>query len=101
MPATAGSVHSIGILAVGRDVMAARKQWSDLSKPTRRLLVSAAVVEGVLKVAALVDLKRRPGSQVRGPKWLWATVVTVVGSAGVVPVSYFVFGRRQPGSPTD
>jgi hypothetical protein len=101
MPATAGSVHSIGILAVWRDVMAARKQWSDLSEPTRRLLVSAAVAEGILKVAALVDLKRRPASQVRGPKWLWAAVVTVVSSAGVVPVSYFVFGRRQLGSHTD
>jgi hypothetical protein len=37
--------------------MAARKQWSDLDERTRRLLVSAAVAEGVLKVAALVDLK--------------------------------------------
>ena len=78
--------------------MAARKQWGDLSEGTRRLLVSAAVAEGVLKIAALVDLKRRPASQVRGPRWLWATVVS---SAGVVPVSYFVFGRRQPGSSTD
>jgi hypothetical protein len=94
-------VHGIGILAGWRDVMAARKQWSDLSERTRRLLVSAAVAEGLLKIAALVDLKRRPASQVRGPKWLWATVVTVVSSAGVVPVSYFAFGRRQPGSQTD
>jgi len=101
MPATAGSVQGIGILAVWRDVMAARKQWSDLGERTRRLLVSAAVAEGILKIAALVDLKRRPASQVRGPKWLWATVVTVVSSAGVVPVSYFVFGRRDPGSQTD
>jgi hypothetical protein len=90
-----------GILAVWRDVMAARRQWSDLGERTRRLLVSAAVAEGILKIAALVDLKRRPASQVRGPKWLWATVVTVVSSAGVVPVSYFVFGRRDPGSQTD
>jgi hypothetical protein len=81
--------------------MAARKQWSDLDERTRRLLVSAAVAEGFLKLAALVDLKRRPASQVRGPKWLWAAVVTVVSSAGVVPVSYFVFGRRQPGSQAD
>jgi hypothetical protein len=76
--------------------MAARKQWSDLSQRTRRLLIGAAVAEGILKVAALVDIKRRPASQVRGPKWLWATVITVVGSAGVVPISYFVVGRRRP-----
>jgi hypothetical protein len=76
--------------------MAARRQWSDLSQRTRRLLIGAAVAEGMLKVAALIDLKRRPATQVRGPKWIWATVVAVVGSAGVVPISYFVFGRRAP-----
>ena len=81
--------------------MAARKQWSDLSERNRRLLIGAAVVEGILKVAVLVDLKRRPASQVRGPKWLWAAVVAVVSSAGVVPVAYFMFGRRQHGSQPD
>ena len=81
--------------------MAARRQWSDLSQRTRGLLTIAAVAEGILKLAALIDLKRRPASQVRGPKWAWATVVTVVGSAGVLPVSYFLFGRRQPRSQPD
>jgi hypothetical protein len=74
----------------------ARKQWSDLSERTRRLLTITAVAEGILKLAALIDLKRRPVSQVRGPKWLWATVLTIVSSAGVAPISYFVFGRRRP-----
>jgi hypothetical protein len=81
--------------------MAARRQWSDLSQRTRGLLAIAAVAEGILKLAALIDLKRRPASQVRGPKWAWATVVTVVGSAGILPVSYFLFGRRQPRSQPD
>ncbi|HEX5877599.1 MAG TPA: hypothetical protein VF468_04620 [Actinomycetota bacterium] len=76
--------------------MATRRQWSDLSERTRGLLIAAAVVEGVLKVAALIDIKRRPASQIRGPKWLWASVVAGIGSAGVVPISYFVVGRRQP-----
>jgi hypothetical protein len=77
--------------------MAARKQWSDLSERNRRLLIAAATAEGILKVAALIDLRRRPAAQIRGPKWLWATAVTVISSAGVLPVSYFVFGRRHPG----
>jgi hypothetical protein len=81
--------------------MAARKQWRDLSGRTRGLIIAAAVVDVALKVAALIDIKRRPASQVRGPKWLWASVVAVVSSAGVVPVSYFAFGRRQPGSQPD
>ena len=76
--------------------MTARKQWRDLSEHNRRLLIAAAVAEGILKVAALIDIKRRPASQIRGPKWVWAAMVAVVSSAGVVPVSYFVVGRRQP-----
>ena len=81
--------------------MAARKQWRDLSPRTRRLLGIAAVIEAILKLAALIDLKRRPASQIRGPKWLWATAMTVISFAGVVPISYFVVGRRQPRSRPD
>jgi len=75
--------------------MAARQQWSDLDERTRKLIISVAVVEGILKLAALIDIKRRPASQIRGRKWMWASVVTIVSSAGVIPISYFLFGRRQ------
>jgi hypothetical protein len=95
-------VQAIGDPAAhAEDVMATRKQWSDLSPRTRRLLTVTAVIEGILKLAALIDLKKRPASQIRGPKWLWATAVAVVSSAGVLPISYFVFGRRQPRSQPD
>jgi hypothetical protein len=77
------------------DVMAARRQWSDLSPRTRRLIMAAATAEAGLKAAALIDIKRRPASQVRGPKWLWAVVVTLVNSFGGAPISYFLFGRRR------
>jgi hypothetical protein len=84
------------------DVMAVRRKWSDLSGRTRKLLITAAVAEGTLRVAALVDIKRRPASQIRGRKWVWAAVVAVVSSAGIVPTSYFIFGRRrEPGSQPD
>ena len=76
--------------------MTASKRWSELSPRNRRLIVGAAVVEGLLKLAALIDLKRRPASQVRGPRWVWATLVAVVSSFGLVPISYFLFGRRRP-----
>ncbi|HEV8163492.1 MAG TPA: hypothetical protein VGR74_03415 [Actinomycetota bacterium] len=75
--------------------MAARRGWNDLSEGRRRLLMVAAAAEGILKLAALIDIRRRPASQIRGPKWLWASAVTVVSSAGVLPLSYFIFGRRQ------
>ena len=87
--------------AHAEDVMDTRKQWSDLSPRTRRLLTVTAGIEGILKLVALIDLKRRPASQIRGPKWLWATAVAVISSAGVLPISYFVFGRRQPRSQPD
>lgn len=74
--------------------MAGRK-WSDLSKPTQRLIIVAGAVETSLKAAALVDMKRRPASQIRGSKWVWAPAVTVINSFGLAPLAYFVFGRRR------
>ncbi|MDX6339198.1 MAG: hypothetical protein QOG05_6538 [Streptosporangiaceae bacterium] len=74
--------------------MAGRK-WSDLSKPTQRLIIVAGVAETSLKAAALVDMKRRPASQIRGSKWVWAPAVTVINSFGLAPLAYFVFGRRR------
>ena len=81
---------------------AKKKKWSDLSPRTRRLILVGAVFEGTLKTAALIDIKRRPASQIRGSKWIWAAVVVLVNSFGGAPLSYFAFGRRrQPGSQPD
>ncbi len=82
-------------LRTDEDVVAARRRWSDLSKRTRILLVTAAGADGALRVAAIIDIQRRPASQIRGRKWMWAAVVALASSAGVVPMSYFVFGRRR------
>lgn len=75
-----------------------KRQWRDLSEGQRRLIVVLGTFEGVLKVAALLDLKRRPASQVRGSKRWWAAALVLVSSAGVVPLSYFAFGRRRDGA---
>jgi hypothetical protein len=74
--------------------MAGRKRWRELDPGTRRSLVVAGVLEGLLKIAALTDLARRPAAQVRGRKWVWAVVLVVVNSAGGAPLAYFRFGRR-------
>lgn len=70
------------------------KRWSDLSAGQQRLVVAAAAGELSLKVPALIDLRRRPRDQVRGPKPLWVALmfVNLIG-----PLSYFAFGRRGSG----
>jgi len=70
------------------------KRWGDLSERNRRIITVVAIVEAALKAWMLLDLKRRPADEVRGSKRLWA-FSSVVNSAGVVPLSYFVFGRRS------
>jgi hypothetical protein len=71
------------------------RRWSDLSARSRRLIIAAAVAETGLKAAVLIDLRRRPASQVRGSKRAWAAAM-LVNSAGLLPLSYFAFGRRRP-----
>lgn len=73
----------------------AKKKWSELSPRARRTIIVLGTAEGVLKVAALVDLARRPAAEVRGSKVRWALAVTLVNSVGVVPAVYFVYGRRR------
>jgi hypothetical protein len=70
------------------------KQWSDLSKRQRQIIIAAAAAEAALKVAMLIDLRRRPAGQVRGPKWLWASTA-LINTAGIVPLSYFIVGRSR------
>jgi hypothetical protein len=86
-PTVAGARHDDG--------MAKARRWNDLSERTRRWILLGAAVEGPLKIAALVDLKRRPAAEVRGRKWIWATGITLANSAGAVPLGYFLFGRRN------
>ena len=74
-------------------VVVARK-WSDLSKRSQRLIIVAGAAEASLKAAALIDIKRRPASQIRGSKWKWVAAL-VPGSLGIAPLSYFAFGRRR------
>ena len=71
------------------------RRWSELSDRNRRLLIAAATVEAGLKTAVLIDLRRRPATQIRGSKWMWVAIAVLVNSAGVGSLSYFLFGRRR------
>ena len=72
-----------------------RKRWSDLSPRNRRLIVVLGIAEGIVKIAALVDLRRRPAEEIRGSKKAWATAIVLVNSVGALPSAYFLFGRRR------
>jgi hypothetical protein len=72
--------------------MAATTKWSELSRRNRRLITVTGVVEVALLAATLVDLKRRPADQIRGPKRMWTAIafINIIG-----PIAYFTFGRRR------
>lgn len=72
----------------------ASKKWSDLSAPARAAIISIGVVDAAGRVAALVDLARRPQSRVRGKKAIWATGLAIVSSSGILPAVYFARGRK-------
>lgn len=76
-------------------VRVATKRWNDLAPRVRRLIVVTGVIEGVLKIAALIDLARRPPADVRGSKARWAAAISLANSAGAVPIIYFRYGRRR------
>ncbi|HEX6020354.1 MAG TPA: PLD nuclease N-terminal domain-containing protein [Solirubrobacter sp.] len=69
----------------------AQKRWSELTSAQRGVIIAAGAVQLSLHAAALVDLRRRPADQVKGPKPLWVALsfVNFVG-----PLAYFAFGRR-------
>jgi hypothetical protein len=76
-----------------------KKGWNQLGQRTRRLIIVGGALDGLLKVAALTDLARRPASEVRGSKVLWAVAIVVINSVGAVPIAYFRYGRRRSSSP--
>ena len=69
-----------------------KRRWSDLDPRAKAAIVVGSLVELVLTSVALRDLKRRPSSQVRGPKFLWRLLAFV---QPVGPVAYLLLGRRR------
>jgi hypothetical protein len=68
------------------------KRWGELSQRQRGAIVVGGVVQLILLVAALVDLRRRPPDQVNGPKPLWMAI-SLVNFVG--PLAYFALGRKR------
>lgn len=55
------------------------------------LLVPIVLIQLVLLVFALLDLRKREAT--RGPKWAWALIIIFVNFIG--PVLYFTIGRED------
>ena len=72
--------------------MASKKRWGDLTPTQQGLILGLASVELAFTATALVDVARRPASQIRGPKplWLLGCFVQPVG-----PLAYLVLGHRN------
>ncbi len=72
--------------------MPQRKTWRSLSPGQRLATLILGGVQLALLAAAQLDIWRRPAHQVRGRKWVWATLafVNIWG-----PLAYFAFGRRR------
>lgn len=69
----------------------ARRQ---LSPRAKKIFTAAATVDTALKAVALADLAKRDASQVNGSKKTWAWSLGLVNSLGVLPLVYFLKGRK-------
>ena len=69
----------------------AKKSWADLSPAQKKLVVVTGVVEFAATAWCARDLHRRPASQVRGPKVLWAPALSAQPFG---PIAYVVWGRK-------
>lgn len=72
--------------------MGSKKSLNDLTSGQKKGLGILSSIQFLLAGVALVDIWRRPGSEIRGPKAAW-TAACAVNFVG--PISYFVFGRRR------
>jgi hypothetical protein len=71
--------------------MGTRKSWSEMSPTQRKAVIIGGVAELVVTGIAAVDLYRRDGSQVRGPRALWFLAFAVQPFG---PLGYLAFGRK-------
>ena len=74
------------------DLEAVRDKWDELPRWQQAGLIALGAVEIVLTTKAALDLVRRPGSQVRGPKTLWFLGFAVQPFG---PIAYLSLGRRR------
>ncbi|HXZ76500.1 MAG TPA: PLD nuclease N-terminal domain-containing protein [Streptosporangiaceae bacterium] len=70
----------------------AKQKFSELPPAQQRAIVVAGAVQLTLLAAALIDIRRRPQDQIKGPKPLWVGI-SFINTIG--PLAYFFFGRKR------
>jgi hypothetical protein len=75
--------------------VAQRKQWSEYTPGQRKAISVGALIEALLTTFALIDLLRRPNTQIRGSKPMWFLSLFVQPFG---PIAYLVAGRRARGA---
>lgn len=68
-----------------------RSEFTAMSPASRAGLIAGVAVEVSAKIAAWVDLSRRPAEKIRGPKWVWALAQLI---NGLGPAAYWSLGRK-------
>lgn len=69
-----------------------KQKFSDLPAAAQAGITLGGVLQVAFAVLAFIDLARRPGGRVRGPKPVWIPVILV---NWLGPAAYFAFGRRR------
>lgn len=70
--------------------MKCQMYWKKLPVAARTAIPILGLIEFVLLFLAIRDIRRRPASQIRGPKWLWI-LISLIDFVG--PIIYFKRGR--------
>jgi hypothetical protein len=68
------------------------KKWSELNETQKTVVLTLISTQIALLLTALIDLRRRPATEINGSKRLW-TALAFVNFIG--PIAYFVWGRKR------
>jgi len=75
-----------------RKMSKGQKKWKELPREMRARFVVQGIVQFVLLVWVLWDLRHRPENKIKGSKRMW-TLLAFVQPVG--PIAYLLFGRRK------
>lgn len=76
-----------------------KTKWNDMSPGVRRLILATGIIDVALRLIAIRDVIRREPIQVNGSRVGWGIALGVVSSGGILPLVYFVVGRRKDSEP--